>query len=207
MDIGHYLRRLWRLRYIVAVVSVIALLLGASTGYDLGIAPPQAKRKMSVVGTATTQMLVDSPRSPIGDLSLQIAPLTSRASLYVAFLRSEPVRAIMAEKAGLPPGAALIIESAGSGAAQPGAGSGAESTRPVGSYVVVFSTSEGLPIINVRTQAPTQERAELLATAAVSSARQYVSDLQSEQAIAPANRVGLRPIGPPLGLRSPAARR
>jgi hypothetical protein len=198
VDIGHYLRRLWRLRLLVAVVTVIGLVVGLSTGYDLSFNPPHAKRKISSVGTASTQMLVDSPRSPVADLSLPVQPLSSRASLYAAFLRSEPVRALMTRKAGLSPTTPLVIESAGSGATQVGkVKTGA--VAPPGSRVVLISAQEGLPLINIKTQAPTAAEAVRIANAATDSAREYIKDLQSKQAVELPNRIDLRPIGPPLG--------
>jgi hypothetical protein len=198
VDIGHYLRRLWRLRLLVAVVTVVGLLAGLSTGYDLGFSPPSAKRKTSSVGTASTQMLVDSPRSPIADLSLPVTPLSSRASLYAAFLRSEPVRTIMTRKAGLSPTTPLTIETAGSGATQVGPVK-SSGVAPAGSRVVIISAQENVPLINFKTQAPTAAEAVVLANAATESAREYIKDLQSQQAVALPNRIDLRPIGPPLG--------
>jgi hypothetical protein len=201
VDIGHYLRRLWRLRIIIAAVTVVGLVAGLSTGYDLGIVPPKAKRKVTSVGTASTQMLVDSPRSPVGDLSLPVSPLSSRASLYAAFLRSEPVRAIMVRRAGLPLGTSLTIESAGSGVTQTTQKGNANGTvaAPPGARIVVISAQEDLPLINFRTQAPTADEAVRLANAATASAREYIKTLQNQQAVEVDNRIDLRPIGPPLG--------
>jgi hypothetical protein len=161
-------------------------------------------RKTSEVGTANTQILVDSPRSPVADLSLEIQPLSSRASLYVAFLRSEPVRADLAKRAGLSPNIPLSIETSGSGVTRTGAQTaqtqaGGIAAASTNAHLVIFSVQDGLPLINVKTQAPTEREALALATAATQSARDYVENLQSQQAVAPINRVGLRTIGPPVG--------
>jgi hypothetical protein len=143
-------------------------------------------------------MLVDSPRSPVADLSLPVTPLSSRASLYAAFLRSEPVRAIMTRKAGLTPATPLTVETAGSGVTQ-GTQVKSGALAPEGSRVVIISAQESLPIINFKTQAPTAAEAVRLANAATESAREYIKDLQSQQAVEVPNRIDLRPIGPPLG--------
>jgi hypothetical protein len=203
VDLAYTLRQLWNLRVYVALAAVVALLGAALTAYDLRVMPPSLKSKELEVGSASTQLMVDSSRSPLVTLDDDFEPLAERAGIYARFMASPPVRNAIAEAVGLPP-YAISAES-------PDAGNPAEAEAngEAPTNITAPDLVEGVPyrlvffprgnIVTIFAQATTPAEAERLADGAVVGFQKYVARLQETQRIPARARVQLRQLGEARG--------
>lgn len=207
------LRELWRLRRYVAGVCVVALLAGMLVTTRLSF-PPSSKSYD--VGTATAQVLVDTPQSQIVDDSSStsavgaqtLGTLGVQANLLAGLMVEGPIKADIARRAGLKPSklvgasAAVTVPSASS------SGSGSSSTAssvsvPGGQNVYALTTQivtdsgglNTLPIIEINTQAPDLRKAINLANAAVAGLQAYISSEAANERIPNADRLSIMSLG------------
>jgi hypothetical protein len=203
MDYDKYIERLWALRWFVAVAIIIAVFGGLRTRYDIQLTKGTMHAKVERFATAQTQVLIDSPRSPITDASLNIAPLAARATLYAAFLRNEEARGPILKAAGLDPTSPVVILGGDQASSAPvpkaAAGTGGIAGIPVDTSGVVFTAQAGLPLVNVRAQAPTLDEAVRLADGAAKGAQEYLGTLQTSSATPRSDRVTVRQLGEATG--------
>ena len=95
MELAEILRTLWSRKLVVC--AILALAVGAAFGAgQLASSTP--------TGTATVQILVDSPQSALADLLQNTVPLTTRASLLAQVMASETVLEDVARESGVPVG-------------------------------------------------------------------------------------------------------
>lgn len=198
---------LWRLRRYVAGVCVVAVLAGmfvslTSKSYD--------------VGTATAQVLVDTPQSQVADASSSISAagaqtlgtLGVQANLLAGLMVEGPIKTDIAQRAGLKPNQLVGISSAVTVPSAAGSGSGSASgassvSVPAGQNVFALTTqiltdSAGmntLPIIEIDTQAPDLAKAAQLANAAVSGLQAFVDSEAANERIPNADRLSIMSLG------------
>jgi hypothetical protein len=147
MDLVTILRDLFRMRALVGVVGVVALLATLLVAFQL----PSLESRRYEVGVATTRVLVDTPRSQV----VEVAPKGSdmlgvRANLIANLMVEGVVRATIAEKAGLRPGQLQgIAESGVEGGAVPPP---ADPRGPLLTTRVVASTDGDLPLVEIEAQ-------------------------------------------------------
>ena len=103
MDLFRAFNRLWHLRRWAAAILVAAIAVGTLAAYRVSFDPLGFDRREVQNGAAVTQVLVDSQRSSLVDLEREIEPLSARAQVFTEFLKTEPVRARIARRAGLDP--------------------------------------------------------------------------------------------------------
>jgi len=199
MDFAQLLNILVRLRVFVVLAAIVALLGGLSTRYTLTSDPVGLQRDVERSATATTQLLLDSPQSPLTDASLDIAPLSARASLYAAFMLNDEARAPILQKAGLPPTAPVLFASAAPTESTTSADT-APSGAPEGQRLLIFRAQEGLPLITIRANAPGREEAARLANGAARGAQEYLATLKPEGNLAPQTPISVRQLGRAEGL-------
>src|SRR5690349_20529557 len=89
------LRELWRLRILVLMAGVLAILGGLSIGYR--IEPPAGlKTRQYYVGIGSASAMLDTPNSQVVDLggegSGDPGGLTSRATLLASLIISAPLK-------------------------------------------------------------------------------------------------------------------
>jgi len=198
MDLAQALRQLWEKKWWMAISAMVAVLAAASTAYDIGGLPPKFTKKTYSFGTATTQILVDSPSSPVANLSRRFDPLTARAGIYARLIDTVPVKTVISRLAGLPPSAIIT------GGPPPTGDRGREVTpaqrtnellAESGGFRLYASTSEGLPLITITAQAPDAQSALKLADSTASGLREYVVSLQVRDSTDAPDRVALRQLG------------
>jgi hypothetical protein len=208
LEIAAILKELWARRLWVFVGIAVAAIAALSTNYRLHAFPPKAESKSYEYGTAQTQMLVDSPHSPLGDLGLDVAPLADRASIYARFTTSSAVLDLIGKKLGVPGSAiaasgpaALATAGTGSGRSRnPGSERrGTELQGEKNGYRLQVDADGELPTMNVYAQAPTGPEAVKLAQATVSGLQAYVVTVQRNQHIPLGRRVAIRQLGPAEG--------
>jgi hypothetical protein len=201
VEIAYSLKELWRRRIWVGLVIVLAVAGALATTYDVSLSPPGlTKPKTIESASASAELLIDSPRSAVGNLRTPLAPLSERTSIVALLLESVPVRAAIAESAGISP-RELAINSDVGGTADPG------QTRRSSQLVAESSpyrvqargAAEGVPILIVDTVAPTLEEALALANGSAEAIETYIGEIQSKESTPGHARVQIRRVGEARG--------
>lgn len=200
MDVATLITRLWNLRRAVLAAAVVSIIVATLTAYHVSLVPPSIKQPKLRIAAAQTQILLDSPRSTIGDLSVPVGPLADRAEIYSQFLETEEVRARIASVAGIPTDA-LDVEGQTDGTAPvPGQDQRAQELLTETPTTRVFFRSQvDSPVISILTQAHDPRTAIGLANGAAKAIGQYVVDLQHRQSIPRADRLQIQQLGAAQG--------
>jgi hypothetical protein len=195
MDLAQVLHELWQRRNWLVLGALIALFAGLSTGYHVGLLPPKVEKKSLAIGTANTQILIDTPQSSLTDLGIGLEPLAERASVFARFMTSRPVRASIAQEVGLKEDE-LVTEAPQSEAVDPNRAERSDALLGEDtSYRISFATDRGLPTITIRAQAPRAEDAIRLADAGAAGFARYVKAVQHKQHVPLERRVTVRQLG------------
>lgn len=206
MDFAQVLMELWRRRVWMAAGVVVAVIAGLATAFHLSLFPPALEPKRLELGTAQTQLLVDTPRSALGDLRFgagSFKALSERATVYANLMTSRPVRQAIAEEVGVRP-SQLVLEgpSAGQTRAEREPDARERTGELLGEdapYVLSFASAQGSPAIRVLAQAPSGEDAVRLANGAARGFRKFIGRLGREQGIPRSRRATVRQLGRATG--------
>jgi|SRR5918996_2977365 hypothetical protein len=200
MDLAQILSELWRQRWAVAVVALIAALIAISVVFK--VSPSGLQSKSLEFGAASTQMLVDSEASALGDLGSEFEYLSGRAIVFGHVMTSDPVLEMIAADAGIPR-EAIVAEGP---TPQYVTRAAREPTAEIRSndligeqriHRVQFEVVPEVPVIEVSTQAPDGESAIRLADAVASGFLKYLERLDSGSRAA--NQVRVRQLGRATG--------
>jgi hypothetical protein len=180
------IRQLWGRKLLVCVVLVFATLVAILSAYSLSLSPFGLKSRALTVGAASSQILIDSPKSALVDgASLgTFEALSTRAKIYGEYLSSLAAREEIAKLAGVTPGS---ISS--SGPFSPATGQtnyesqnsedrANEILQEGAQSRLVFTGQEGVPILTVDAQASTADKAVKLANASFVTLQHYVTSLK-----------------------------
>src|SRR3954447_16731468 len=148
MDTLAILRDLYRLRLFVAVIGVLAVLVGMAMVFKISY-PLKVESRRYDVGVATVRLLVDTPESQVVEVSPKGSDsLGMRANLLASLMVDGDVKTAIARRAGLPPSKLVGITDA---AAEP-----SPAAKPPGRRAFVLKTrvvtnTDGaqLPIIEI----------------------------------------------------------
>jgi hypothetical protein len=180
-----FLRDLWRHRLLVSLVTVFALLAGLATVYRIELSvPPKFHSKQHTVGLASASVLLDTRESNIASLEGgDFATLSARAALLMRLLATPPVKATLAQRAGVVPQKLVITATAADGSvmASPALNGDPENTSNPKLSVLSLKLDPSLPIINVDAQAPGSAGASRLSEAAVSVLREQLQTLTTSE--------------------------
>jgi capsular polysaccharide biosynthesis protein len=202
MELTQILNTLRRVKILVAAVAVVAVLAAISTSYS--ITTSGLVSKSHAYGAAQTQILIDSPRSSLIDLSQETAALASRAAVYAQFMRSNAVKAYIGRAVGISgDGIATSGPFTTAGGTQniprPSEARSNEVAAEQQQYRLVFDYQQDLPIVSVYAQAPTADMAIKLASGTVTGVQAYIAKLESQTHV-PANaKTVVRELGSPDG--------
>jgi hypothetical protein len=198
MEFTLILRELSRRRLLLAIGALIAAVAAIFSVYHLEGA--KLKARSLQYSSASTQVLVDTPSSVLGNFSESLEPLNIRAEVYANFMASPAVLKLIGEQAGIsgeqiyaagpvnaneprvvqePTALRRNIEIAGE-------------TTP---YRLNFESQANLPTITINTQAPTTKQAVGLANASAVGLQQYVTSLENTNKIPVHSRVTIRQLG------------
>jgi hypothetical protein len=204
MELARALKALWRRRLLVALGCVIAAAVAIISVYQVGLFPPSLTTRTNEFGTASTQMMVDTPSSSFANLAEEVTPLNYRAGVYARFLASPAAVDLIAREAGLP---ADAIEAQGPYeqgqplfAIEPTADK--RSTQIIGEralYRLRFENNPNMPLISVYAQAPTGGEATQLADAVPAALQSYITSIQNSQNTPAKRRVTIRKLGDATG--------
>src|SRR3954468_24591079 len=106
------IRQLWSRKLLIGLVLAVATLVAILSAYSLSLSPFGLKSRALTVGAASSQILIDSPKSALVDgASLgTFEVLSTRAKIYGEYLSSLAARKEIAKIAGVP---ASTISSSG----------------------------------------------------------------------------------------------
>jgi hypothetical protein len=199
MDLIRILNELWSRRLWVLAAIVVAGLFGLSTTYKL----PSFEKRAALVGAASSQVLIDSATSVIGDVEKDPAPLANRAVVLAQYMSSAEARTEIAKRMSLEPtqiaadGPFSSLTNRSTYQATPAGPRANQLTEENAVYRLVFDAQLELPIVSIYTQAPDAASAVGLAAAASEVLRKYVRELDA--GIPPERRITVSSLGAPEG--------
>ncbi len=154
--------------------------------------------------SASTQILVDTPSSVLGNTSQAFEPLNARAEVYANFMASPAVLKLIGQQAGISDeqiyAAGPVNANEPRVVQEPTAlKRNVEITGETNPYRLSFESQANLPTITINSQAPTTSGAVTLANAAAVGLKQYVTSLENSNKIPAKSRVTIRQLGPANG--------
>ncbi len=203
MRAGAYLRELWGMKAGLALALVVGLLAATRVFYGIGLIPPGLDRGSLEVASASTEVLVDTPRSALVDLrqtTYDLTSLTNRSLLVGNVMASPPVRGFIAGQAGVAPDRITITPPLTPDQPRPLAGSDstasiADLVAPPGELRLAVEASPTAPILDIHAEGPDAETARLLADSAVAGTRDYLRAQASSEDTPARSRVRLVQLG------------
>ena len=187
------LRELWRLRLLVILGALLAVMCAVLVSYRVSLPSLKLESRQYHVGIASARMLIDTPASQVVDLNPKGADtLNSRASLLANLMVSTPVKSIIARDAGVPADRLIAIAPTAPGSGGPTVPTtlsqkASEASKTPGAYLLTLQSDETLPIVSIDAQAPTAAAAARLANAATTGLRDYLRSVAGAQNL-PATR-------------------
>ncbi|HWY89926.1 MAG TPA: hypothetical protein VNY31_04580 [Solirubrobacteraceae bacterium] len=202
MEFALLLRELLRHRLLLIVGVLIAAIAAIFSVYHLE--GSKLKARTLQYSSATTQVLVDTPASVLGNVSQSFEPLSARAVVYANFMASPAVLKVIGQHAGIPGdqlyAAGPVDELQPRAVQEPTAlKRNVQITGETTPYRLNFNSTTNLPTITVYSQAPTTAQAVALANGAVAGLKQYVASVETANGIPPRSRVIIRQLGPANG--------
>lgn len=194
MGMAQLILRLWKLRFWVLIGVVFA---GAAAAAMMTLA------KSTVYAAASTQMVVDSPRSALGDAQTDLTPFTMRAVVYARLMTSPEALQYIGKAAGVDGSLIAADGPAEIGVPQathtPSAVVNGKQVTPATEYSLRFDQNPVLPTVDVYAQAPTTKAAIRLANGAVTGFAAYLSAIESRGNVPGGSRVEVRQLGGATG--------
>jgi hypothetical protein len=203
MGFGIRLRGLWQMRGWVAACAAFASLAAVWSVADVSLTPPGLSSRSLKMASATTQVLVDTPRSAMVDIrqdTYGMASLTNRAVLLGNVMASPQVRADIARRAGIPVDALQIVPPLTP--KQPRVLAEAGNQRHTSDiiklndqYRLYVQANPTVPFMRIFSQTPTAKSAAALANAAVAATQQYLAELAATARTPERNQIRLKQLG------------
>jgi hypothetical protein len=203
MNLGMHLNELWRTRKGAALCLALATFAALSAAYKVSLFPPGLHSRSLDIASASTRVLVDTPRSTVLDLrqgTSDFQSMTNRAVLLGNVMASLPVREYIARRSHVP--GELITATTPLTRDFPRPVADAENQKQTSDllkstdeYRLNIQANPTVPVLDVYAQAPTKQSAEALANAAVDGLKDYLGDVARIQGIGEAQQVRLSQLG------------
>lgn len=203
MGLGKRLWTLWRLRPWVAACVLVAALVAVWSVAKISLSPPRLTARALEIASATTHVVVDTPRSSVLDLrqnTYDFQALTQRAVLLGNVIANGTVRQAIAARVHIP--VAALQVAAPLTAKQPRAESGSgrqpsvgDITKSTNQYQLSIQVNPTVPILDIYAEAPTPDSAATLANAAVDGLHDYLAQLAQTQQIPSQDQIRLLQLG------------
>jgi len=207
MSLGERLWALWRLRPFVAVATVVSLLVALWSVASISILPPRLTPRALSLATATTHVVVDTPRSSVLDLrqnTYSFEALTQRAILLGNVMANGRVHEAIARRAGVPVerlqiAAPLTPKQPRAQVGSADAKRASDLLRSTDQYRLSIQANPTVPVLDIYSQAPDAERAAQLANGSVAALREYLASLAATQRIPASDQIRLLQLGQARG--------
>jgi hypothetical protein len=203
MGFGIRIRGLWQIRSWVAGCAAFALVAAVWSVAHISVAPPGLTSRSLKMATASTQVIVDTPKSTLVDVRQDangLQALTNRALLLGNVVASPEVRAAIARRAHVPFEQLQVIPPLT--ARQPRVLSEAGNEKHTtdilklsGEYRLYIRANPTVPFLQIYAQTPTAESASALANAAVGGIQSYVAALSQATRTPVGEQIRLTPLG------------
>jgi hypothetical protein len=195
VDLDHAFSTLRRMRLAVAVVVLISLAAAVLAGYrPVGGFPPKLEPRITSLGVASKQVVLDGWRTPLIDKKFDTEPLTARSGTFALVLSSPALLEETSRETGIPLDQ-ITSEGPFVGPAAPWnvvVPSEARSNQVAAErrvYRLSFVTRQTLPLLTIHAQGPSPAEAAHLAEGAYAALRTYLARLGAD-----IDRVVPRPI-------------
>jgi hypothetical protein len=203
MGFGIRIRGLWNIRRWVIGCCAFAFLAAVWSVAGIGLFPPKLKSRSLEMAAATTQVVVDTPRSTLVDIrqdTYDLNALTNRAVLLGNVMSSPQVRADIARRAHVPfdslqvippltPRQPRVISEAGTEK------HASDILKLNGQYRLNIEANPTVPFLRIYAQTPSAESAGALANAAVDGVRAYLDGLAQTTGTPVEQQVRLTQLG------------
>jgi len=197
------LRSIWKRRAPFAISAVAACVIALWSIDAISLFPPGLKPRPLEMATASTHVIVDTPKSAAIDLrqdTYTFEGLKNRSVLLGTMMASQPVRKRIAATVGVPAEVVRISAPLTPEAPRPRAEPDQQKhTSDIlklnDQYRVSIAANPTVPILDIYTMAPTAKAAEQLANGTVDSLKAYLADLARVQGTPPASQLQLRQLG------------
>src|ERR1700722_12392351 len=186
MELAQALLLLWKRKMLVMLGVVVAVGVGFAGVHLL---------KKDGYATASTQMIVDSPQSPLGNAGASLDPFTARASVFADLMASHPAVVAIGEAAGVPANEIVAVGPSAVGGTTTVPPPPPSGPQLVAKYKLFFGLDPTVPTVEIYSQAPTTEQAVALANGAVTGFAKYLSTLESQTSIKTAQRISVHELG------------
>lgn len=200
MELIPVLKLLWRKRVLVGIALLFSVAVGVVVAFRVSLLPPELHSRQHNVGVASANILIDSPKSSLADLSpLGAGALDATADLLASVLATQGLEDQIATQAGIPfdrllvalPSSGLPIPTALGTTAQ---ASGSTAAK----YKLVVTTDDPQPIISLAATAPDPQSAARLANGAIQALRQYLNSVAVREQIPARRRPVITRLGSPV---------
>jgi hypothetical protein len=206
MQLGIYLRELWDRKLGLLAVLLVALVVATRVSGG-SLLPPRIGGGSMDVASASTHVVVDTPRSTIIDLrqtTNSFAEMTNRALLLGNVMASTPVRSYIAESAGVPPEALKITppttpEEPRQIADETNQPKSTDILKAPDEYRLSIHANPTVPVLDLYAEAPTQAAAINLADGAVEGLRDYLIEISTKHGTPASVEVRLVQLGRATG--------
>lgn len=188
MELAQALQQLSMRKIWLAVGLLVAAVVGVGAKQSL---------KPTVYSAAATQMVVDSPRSALGDIGAALDPVVARAGLYARLMTSPEALDAIGRASGIPGNQIAATGPVDVGLPQPAALP--TPTVVATHFKLELNQNPALPTVDIYTEAPTTRQAIALANGAVTGFAAYLSALEAQSGVLPLHRVQIRELGSAIG--------
>lgn len=203
MQLGAHLRELWGQKLGLAIAFLIALLASLRIVFAIGFLPPSLHEKPLGVASASTHVLVDTPRSSVIDLrqdTYSFTELTNRTLLLGNVMASAPVREYIARRAEVPADQIRIAAPLTPEQPRPITDSEhqpktSDILKSPDEYRLSIQSNPTVPMLDIFSQAPDGDAAGRLANAAVDGLRDYLGAIANEHSTPRRDQVRLVQLG------------
>src|SRR5450755_4504857 len=199
---------LWQLRPWVAGGALLALVLAVWSVEKVSLMPLRLTPRALQMATATTHVVVDTPRSSVLDLrqnTYSFQALTQRAVLLGNVIANGEVRAAVAGIAHIPVASLQVSPpltpqqpraTIGSGGKAP---SISDIVQTTDQYRLSIAANPTVPMLDIYAQAPSAGSARTLANASVDALREYLAALATTERIPLRDQIRILQLGQARG--------
>lgn len=186
------LKELWKRRLLVVLAVIIAAAAAVLAVYQVSLHPPGLSRQSTASAQGSSEVLIDSARSPIAGSKRDVEALETRAAVFARLMASGNIVKEIATESGVEPWEIQVTGPQPFPGEAPGISEVGE-TLPFG---LTYTQIGQLPIISITSRAPTVAAARALATAAPRALERLVAETQKTQKTPARERVEIRTLGP-----------
>lgn len=202
MELVKIFRELWRRKFLVVGVLIVAVGVGFLLAFKPGL-PPHSRQYN--VALSSADILVDTRDSQVAAVNghgPDLPTLAARAELIGNLMTGGPLKEAIADNAGIPANELIVVPPPNLAtpgvAAVPVTPPGARGKTDAESTILTLSTDETLPILHVTSQAPSSEAARRLTEATIEELKNYVGGVATSQNIPAFRRLVVREFGAPV---------